>query len=100
MSAESWHPAPSERIAGVITRIVREPAQQGPPVKTVEVTQHDGSVVAVHCSSTVLREDTTGLLEGDAIEIVYNGLRQSAAGRTYKSYAVKVGEDAGAARSH
>jgi hypothetical protein len=92
-SAEGWNPNEGDTLVGVIQNIKASQPNEYGIYPIVTVATDDGTLVAVHCFHTILRNR---LLEkrpapGESVAIKYLGEKESkTAGRSYHNYAVVV----------
>jgi hypothetical protein len=88
---ESWRPEPGDRIIGkVLTRKLQATRNGDAPMVVVAADQGN---VTVWCSGVVLRSKFFDLVaEGNTVDVTFEGLKTSKAGREYRSYQVEIGE--------
>ena len=79
-----WRPEPGERVTGELVRLV-EKTSFGQSAPTLYLLVDDGRYVTVRASGVLLRNAVAELKPkpGEEVAVKFEGMRASAAGRTY-----------------
>jgi hypothetical protein len=83
----TWKPAQEgDRVAGIVKDVTTVEGRYGRfQMITVE---GDAGVFEIPATSTVLRQELDGVQVGESIDVIFEGKRQSGAGREYRAYSV------------
>lgn len=89
--AQGWRPDPGDGIEGIVVKVnsrVHDNHPDGYPVVTVRTPQ--GEEWAIHGMPSVLKNELLerNLRPGDELAVIYDGTKQSRAGRSFHAYRV------------